>query len=372
MKRKINVALIGPKFMGKAHSNAIRSAAHFFELDCEPVMKTLCGVSEGLEATAKLYGWQKTERDWHKVVSDPEIDCVAICTPGNLHKVMAVETAKNGKHVICEKPLANTLEEAETMLSAVQESGVINFVNFNYRRVPAVVQAKKLIEEGRLGDIVHYRAIYQQDWAAYVTGNYVWRFDNEISGGGAIADMGSHVIDLGRFLVGEYDEAVCTHKTVIPYKINPTSGEKKSVTSDDAANFMATFKNGVSGVFQTSRVSVGKKNWLSFEVNGTKGSVVFNLERMNELEVYLSDSDEDVSGFRNVIVTQPCHNYIKNWWPTGHIIGWEHTFVHQYYEFFTAITSGVQTSPSFADGVETQRVIECLLKSDKTRQWVKI
>lgn len=371
MKKKVNMALIGPKFMGKAHSNAIRDVARFFELGCEPVMKTLCGVSDGLETLAEIYGWQTTEKDWRNVMTDPEIECVAICTPGKLHRDMAVEAAKNGKNIICEKPLANTLGEAEEMMAAVEKSGVVNFVNFNYRRVPAIALAKKLIDEGRLGNITHFRAIYQQDWAAYETGDYVWRFDNSVSGGGAIADLGSHIIDLGRFLVGEYDEVICTYKTVIPYKTDALSGEKKAVTSDDAANFLAAFKNGAMGVFQTSRVSQGRKNWLSLEINGSKGSVTFNLERLNELEVYLPE-DDDVAGFRNVIVTQPNHDYMKSWWPPGHIIGWEHTFIHQYYEFLKAVTGVENNGPSFADGVAAQRVIERLLESGKTKQWVKI
>jgi len=372
MKKRINVALIGHKFMGKAHSNAIRQVGHIFPMDIEPEMKILCGAGDDLESTAELFGWQQTEKDWHKVVTNPEIDCVSICTPGGLHAEIAIEAAKNKKHIICEKPLANTKEQAEMMAAAVKEASVINFVNFNYRRVPAIILAKKLIDEGKLGNVLHIRAIYQQDWAAYEVGNYVWRFDNSVSGGGAISDKASHIIDLARYLVGEFIDVVSMDKVFIPFKIDPVTGEKKAVTSDDAAFFMANFDNGAMGIFQTSRVSIGKKNWLALEINGTKGSLCFNLERMNELEVYIKDENTEIEGFRTVMITNPEYMYIKNWWPAGHVIGWEHTFIHQYYEFFTAIATGKQIPTTFEDGLKVQKIISSLVESGKNRQWVKI
>ncbi len=372
MKRKLNVALIGHKFMGKAHSNALRQVAHVFDLDVEPIMKVLCGVGDDLEETAEKYGWETVEPDWKEVVSNPEIDCISICTPGALHAEIAIEAAKNGKHILCEKPLSNTLQESKNMTNAVNAAGVVNVCNFVYRKAPAVILAKKLIEEGKLGNIQHYRALYMQDWAAYEKGGFVWRFDNAASGGGALADMGSHIIDLGRFLVGEYDEVTGMDKIMIPYKENPSTGVKTEVTSNDCGDFLASFKNGATGVFQTSRISVGRKNWLDFEINGSLGSIHWNLERMDELEIYIKD-DSEINGFRTVVVTEPYHSYIKAWWPSGHIIGWEHLFVHQYYEFFRGIAEGNRnTTTTFEDGLKTQQVIEGLFQSSKTKQWVKI
>jgi predicted dehydrogenase len=370
-KKKVNIALIGHKFMGRAHSNGLRQVIHTFDMDVEPVMKILCGIGDDLEETAHKYGWESFETDWRKVVSNHEIDAVSICTPGALHAEIALEAAKNGKHILCEKPLSNSLSEAEDMTKAVNDAGVINVVNFCYRKVPAILLAKRMIDEGKLGSIVHFRAIYQQDWAAYEVGDYVWRFDNNISGGGAIADKGAHVIDLARFLVGEFDEVVSQDKIFYKYKENPITHEKKEVTSDDASNFIALFKSGATGIFQTSRISLGKKNALTLEINGTNGTIMFDLERLNEIEVYLEE-EGDINGFKTVLVTEPSHSYISNWWPSGHIIGWEHCFVHQYYEFLRSISSNQHLSSTFVDGLKTQQIIEKLIESGKTKQWVKI
>jgi len=372
MKNKINVGMLGTKFMGKAHSHALRDVSMFFELDAEPVMKTLCGSgsSPDVADTAARYGWEKWTTNWREVVEDPEIDAVAILTPGNLHKEMAVAAAENGKHIICEKPLANSLAESKEMLEAVERNKVIHMTNFNYRKVPAVILAKKLVDEGRLGEIFHFRAIYQQDWV--IDANWVWRFDKKIAGSGSMSDKGSHIIDLARFLVGEITEVVADSKIFFQEKSAAGTGEKRPVTTDDACMFITRFANGAMGLFETSRISTGHKNALSFEINGSKGSVSFNLERLNELEVYLKDEDSSVQGFRNVIVTDPAHTYIDRMWPAGHIIGWEHTFLFQYYEFFKGISQNKNPRPSFEDGMKAQAVIEAALKSVEEKSWITL
>ncbi len=371
-KKTVGIALIGHKFMGRAHSNAIRQVGHVFDLPCQPRMKVISGIGDDLSATAAHFGWETAESDWRRAIEDPDVDCVAICTPGNLHVEMATAAAALGKHIICEKPLANTLAEAKAMLAAVRSAGVINFTDFNYRRTPAIALLKRFVDAGRLGDILHFRALYQQDWAAYSVGEYVWRFDKNLCGGGAIGDMASHIIDLALMLVGEIREGVSVDKVVIPYKKNPVTGEEREVTSDDAANFLVSFENGAMGVFQTSRVSVGRKNRLAFEINGTKGSACFDLERLNELQVCFRDGDGEAEGFRTIIVTQSDHPYMHGWWPPGHLIGWEHTFVHQYYEFFTAVATGRQIPTSFEDGLRVQQIIECLFESGRTKRWAGI
>ena len=370
MKRKINIGMIGTKFMGKAHSHALKDVSMFFDLDVEPVMKTLCGTSPETESIAQKYGWQNWTTDWREVIEDPEIHAVSILTPGFLHREMTVAAAEKGKHIICEKPLANSLEETREMLEAVQKTGIIHMTNFNYRRVPAVNLAKKLVDEGRLGDIYHFRAVYQQDWG--LDSDWVWRFDKKQAGSGSMSDKGSHIIDLARFLVGEITEVVADSKTFIKEKTVPGKNETRPVTTDDACMFITRFENGAMGLFETSRVSAGHKNFLSFEINGTKGSVIFNLERLNELEVYFMDQDLSTQGFRNIIVTEPSHLYIDRMWPRGHIIGWEHTFIFQYNEFLKGIAEGKNPSPSFEDGVKAQAVIEAVLKSVSERSWIKV
>jgi len=372
MKRKINVGMLGTKFMGKAHSHALKDVSMFFDMNVEPVMKTLCGSGghSDLKDLAGKYGWAKWTSDWREVINDPEIDAVAILTPGHLHKEMAIAAAERGKHIICEKPLGNTLAETKEMLEAVQKNKVIHMTNFNYRKVPAVTLAKKLVDEGRLGEIIHFKAVYQQDWV--VDSDWVWRFDKKQAGSGSMSDKGSHIIDLARFLVGEMTEIVADSKIFFGSK--PVAGtlDRKPVTTDDTCTFLTRFANGAMGLFMTSRVSTGHKNFLSFEITGSKGSVIFNLERLNELAVFLKDEERSVQGFRTVLVTEPSHEYVRNMWPTGHTIGWEHTFIFQYYEFLNGISENKNPSPNFVDGVKAQEIIDAALTSVEEKRWIKI
>lgn len=370
MKKTLNFALIGHMFMGKAHSHALNDVTMFMkDMEIHPVLKTICGIGDGLEDTRERFHWEKCETDWHKVVTDPEIDVVSIAVPGFLHKEIAVEAAKNGKHIISEKPLARNYAEAHAMYQAAKENKVVNMVNFNYRRIPAVALAKQLIEEGQLGQIVSYKGFYQQDWALFGA-PMSWRYKSEMVGKGPL-EMGIHITDMATWLVGDIKEVVSIMDTVVKERENGND-EKESVTNDDNTVWLAKFDNNVMGIFEASRAHMGRKNFQWFEVNGTKGSIRFELERMNELNVYLSNDKEDRRGFRNIIVTEEMHQYMKNWWPTGHMLGWEHTVLHQYYEFLKAIEKDCMPSPSFEDGMKAQRVLDAVVKSAEEKRWVSV
>ncbi len=371
VKQTLNIGLIGHKFMGKAHSNALKNLNMFFEPGAMVNMKTICGVEDDIAEAAARYGWKSYETDWHKVVEDPEIDIIDICTPGLSHCEIALAAAKAGKHIICEKPLSMTAAEAGSMYASAVEQGIRHMVNFCYRRVPAVALAKEIISSSRLGEIYHFHAIYQQDWVDEST-PYVWRFDKKIAGAGAISDKGSHVIDLARYLVGELKEVVGMTDIFLAEHQDPVSGDMKPVTTDDAAMFLARFENGATGNFETSRISTGYKNALRFAVTGSKGSLRFNLERLNELEVYFADEDKTTQGFRTVLVTDAQHPYVNHWWPQGHIIGWEHLFVHQYYEFVRAIVENKAVQPDFYDGLINMQIIEAIERSARERCWVTL
>lgn len=368
MKRKVNIGLIGHKFMGKAHSHALRDVAMFFDPGVEPVMKTMCGVGDDLEETARRYGWQSTTQRWQDVIDDPEIDAVSILTPGVLHCEMALAAASKGKHILCEKPLALDSAEAARMYGAAETAGVVHMVNFNYRRVPAVALAKQWIGEGRIGTIYHFRGAYQQDWPLDPACPFIWRFDKRVAGAGSMADKGSHVVDLARFLVGEFAEVSAA--TDIFVKERDDAGEQREVTTDDAAVFTARFREGALGLFLTSRMSAGHKNSLTFEVNGSKGSIAWDLERPNELQVY--EAGGGTAGFQNVMVTEATHPYVGAWWPPGHVLGWEHTFVHQYYEFLKGIATRRQPAPSFLDGLRNHEVLDAIAMAAAQKRWVEV
>lgn len=370
MKREIRVGLIGHKFMGRAHSHALHDVSFFFDLDAVPVMHTLCGLGADVAATAARYGWRHWTESWQEVVGNPEIDAVAICTPGNTHRDIAVAAARAGKHVLCEKPLALNAAQTGEMLAAARQAGVRHMVNFNYRRLPAVNLAKTLIDEGRLGTIYTFRGTYYQDWPLDPGFPFLWRMDKSVAGAGSMADKGSHVVDLARFLVGDFAEVAAASEIFV--KERNDGAVRRKVTTDDAAAFVARFRNGALGVFATSRMSAGHKNALGFEVNGSRGSVIFDLERLNELQVYFASGAPETQGFRTVMVTGTGHKYIKSWWPPGHIIGWEHTFVHQYYEFLAAIAAGGGGSPSFEDGHQAQRALDAIERAAAEKRWVSL
>ncbi len=373
MKKKLNIGLIGYRFMGKAHSNALRTIPMFFDLDVEPVLKVICGLKDDLAAAAQKYGWQSHVRDWREVVHDPEIDIVAIASPGYTHAPIAVAAAAEGKHIFCEKPLAMTSAEAKMMYEAVRQSRVKHMVNFNYRRIPAVLLARSLVQDGRLGRICHFKASYRQDWAADPDVPFLWRFDRKLAGAGSVADKGSHIIDLARYLVGEIVEVASASDIYIKERDSlDHSSCKREVTTDDAAFFMARFAGGALGAFQTSRIAAGYKNALQFEISGSGGSLRFNLERLNELEVYFAGEESSIQGFRKILATGPGHEYMERWWPPGHVIGWEHAFSHQYYEFIKAIVEDYAPQPGFYDGLVNQQILEAVEKAARDKTWVTV
>jgi predicted dehydrogenase len=382
MSKSIGVGLVGYKFMGKSHSNAYRQVKHFFP-DCAftPEMTALCGRDEAAVKQAAIdMGWNGYETDWKKLVTRKDIGLVDVSTPGDSHAAIAIAAANEGKHVFCEKPLANTLTEARAMAEAVKKNGVVGMVNFNYRRVPAVQLAKRLIQEGRIGKIYHWRSVYLQDWIMDPNFPLVWRLQKDIAGAGTLGDLGAHSIDLARMLVGEISEVTGMTETFIKQrpKLGGTTtslgavgtAEMGEVTVDDAALFMTRFENGAVGTFEATRFANGRRNYNSFEINGSKGSIVFNLERMNELQVLFNDDAADVQGFRTILVTEGVHPYMSAWWPAGHIIGWEHTFTHGVYDLINGIAKNISPEPTFDDGVRCQAVLDAIETSASNKQWV--
>lgn len=370
-KRTINVALIGYQFMGKAHSNAWRQAPRFFDLDWTPRLKVLCGRNrDALERAAVQYGFEEVETDWRKVVERDDVDLVDVCTPGHLHAPISIEAARNGKVVWCEKPLANTLAEAEEMVEAVETAGVFHALFHNYRFCPAIQLAKRLIDEGAIGEIRHFRAVYLQDWMSDPKTPMVWRLKREFAGSGAHGDLNAHLIDLARFLVGEISEVSGMLKTFV--KERPTSEgseETDYVDVDDAALFLARFQTGAVGSFEATRFALGRKNHNRIEINGSNGSLVFNLERMNELEFYDGTDEEGRRGFRTIQATDPSHPFLSAWWPPGHIIGYEHTFINLVADGLTRMAHGETPSPNFEDGLACQRVLDAVERSSEHGSW---
>lgn len=380
---QLNIALIGYKFMGKAHSNAYRQVSHFFPARLTPRLKVICGRDRAAtEAAAKLFGWEEVETDWRKVLERGDIDVVDISTPGNLHHPMALAAAAAGKHIICEKPLANSLAEAKEMLRAVEKAGVKHMIMHNYRKIPAVAYAKKLIEGGKIGEVYHYHGAYLQDWIIDAQFPLVWRLDKKVAGLGALGDIGAHAIDFARYLNSEITAVTAQMTTFI--KERPLVGAgagswgakgsrgKGRVTVDDDANFLTRFKNASVGVFESSRFCGGRRNYNTFQIYGSKGSLAFNLERMNELEFFDRTEAAAEQGFKTIMVTEGAHPYVGNWWPPGHIIGYEHTFVHAIHDFLTALEKDKMPSPNFKDGVANQAVLDAVERSAKTGRWEKV
>ncbi|KAB2658544.1 MAG: Gfo/Idh/MocA family oxidoreductase [Verrucomicrobia bacterium] len=387
MAKTLRVGMIGYRFMGKAHSNAWRQAPHFFNLPASVEMHTICGRdSAGVEAARAQLGWQHASTDWKAVVNSPDIDIVDINTPNDSHAEIAIAAAKAGKHILCEKPLALTVAQCKEMIQAVKKAKVVNMVCHNYRRIPAIAQAKKMIDEGALGELFHYRARYAQDWIVDPDFPLVWRLQKGISGSGTHGDINAHIIDLGRYLVGEFKEVCGLMHTFI--KERPlmdqsgkgdglgAKGSKKmgKVTVDDAAMFIGRFHNGALANLEATRFALGRKNHVQIEINGSKGSLQFDLEDMNRLKYFDNTNAQDRQGFRDILVTQGggTHPFVGNWWPPGHILGYEHTFVHTIADFVQAVMDGKSVHPTFEDGLKNERVLEAVEESAKSRQWVKV
>lgn len=375
MKKTIKVGMIGYRFMGKAHSNAYSRVGMFFDPPLLPVKKVICGRTETqLKEAARLFGWEEYETKWEKVVRRKDIELVDINTPNSTHKPIAIEAAKKGKHILCEKPLSMNLKEAKEMLEAVKKAGIVHMVCFNYRRVPALCLAKKLIEEGKIGKIYHFRAQYLQDWLVDPDFPLVWRLRKEVAGSGVHGDLNSHLIDLARWLVGEFEEVVGLRETFIKKRPLPVEGKKEmgEVTVDDSTLFLARFKNGALGSFEATRFAPGRKNGQRIEINGSKGSLLFELEDLNSLWFYSLEDPPELQGFRKIQVTGEVFPYARNWWPPGHIIGYEHTFVHIVADLLEGIKKGESPSPNFEDGVKCQEVLEAVERSIEKKEWVKL
>ncbi|MGY1915933.1 Gfo/Idh/MocA family protein [Blastococcus sp. SYSU DS0973] len=387
MTPTLGVGLIGYAFMGAAHSHAWRTAPHFFDLPLRPELTVLAGrdAAKVGEAAGKL-GWSSTETDWRAVIAREDVDLVDVCTPGNTHAEIAIAALEAGKHVLCEKPLANTVAEAEAMAEAAAKAatrGVRSMVGFTYRRVPAIGLARKLVANGRLGEIRHVRAQYLQDWIADPSAPMSWRLEKDKAGSGALGDIGAHVVDLTQYITGQALTGVsATLETFVKERPLPAASGSLSgvggegtgqVTVDDAAVFLGRFTGGALGVFEATRFALGRKNGIRIEVNGSAGSLAFDFEDMNVLQFFDGSEPAETAGFRRIIVTEPEHPYVGAWWPAGHGLGYEHGFTHQVVDLVTAIAAGQDPAPSFADGLQVQRVLDAVERSAASKSaWTDI
>ena len=361
------VGLIGYRFMGKAHSNAYRQVHAFFPDVPKPRMVGIAGRNEEAVAqAAEQFGWDNHETDYRKLINRDDIDIIDVSTPGHLHHDVVIESFAAGKHVICEKPLANTLDEAAAMVRAWRAAGTVGMINFNYRKVPAVMLAKQLLDEGKIGKVLSFRARYLQDWLHDPASPMSWRLQKEFAGSGALGDIGAHITDLAHMLIGPIASVIgmmTTATTSRPLENPEGDVTHGDVTVDDWVGFLAKFENAVTGVFEASRLATGRKNQNTFEINGSKGSIAFDLENLNHLEVYFDDDEPHVRGFRKILVTEGSHPLVGNWWPAGHIIGWEHTHVHQVRDLIMGVVENESPSPNFEDGYRCQAVLDAVERS---------
>jgi predicted dehydrogenase len=374
-RRTLHVGLIGHGFMGKAHSNAWRQAPRFFDLPADVVLRTICGRNaRALKKSATQFGWQKCATDWRAVVNDPEIDIIDITTPNDSHCEVALAAATAGKAILCEKPLALNLAEAQRMTDAVKKARVVNMVCHNYRRVPALALAREMIAQDALGDrIYHYRARYAQDWIADPDFPLVWRLRSGPAGSGSLGDIGSHIVDLGRYLVGEFREICALRETFVKQRPLPGNSRRRAkVTVDDAVSIVGRFRSGALASLEATRFAPGRKNGLTIEINGSGGSLFFDLEQMNRLQFYNVRDPQKERGFREIIVTESAHPYASHWWPPGHLIGYEHSFVHTVADFVRAVVSRKKVAPNFADGLANQRVLAAIAESARLKKWVRL
>ncbi|MFJ2620057.1 Gfo/Idh/MocA family protein [Glutamicibacter sp. NPDC087344] len=365
----LGVAVIGHAFMGKAHSQAWRNVNAAFDTPAV-VMRVLVGTNPtSVARSAARYGWEESSTDWRATILRADIDIVDICTPGALHAEIAEFALAHGKHVVVEKPLANTLAEAQSMAQAARQAaadGVKSMVGFNYRRVPALAQAQKLIAEGRLGELRQLNIRYYQDWLSDELSPMSWRLRKEQAGSGALGDLGSHAVDQLRFLTQAQVESVSgTIRTFVNER--PGANGLETVSVDDAIWATLELDNGAMATVEATRMATGKKNSLRIEVYGSRGSLTFDLESMNHLQLCEVSAAETEQGFKTVMVTEPQHPYLEGWWPTGHVLGWADTFTHEIRDFLNSITSGEAASPSFDDGLAVQQVLNAIEESNKNR-----
>jgi predicted dehydrogenase len=386
VKKELRVAIIGHNFMGRVHSNAWLQAPRFFNLGRTPVLKVACGRDRvSVEQFAQQWGWRSVETSWQKVIERDDVDVVDISLPQNLHHEVAIAAARAGKHVFCEKPMAVSVAEAEAMLLAAEQARITHYINHNYRRCPAVRLAKQLIDAGEIGTVYHWRSAYQQDWIMDPEFPLTWHLRREVAGSGPQGDLNSHSVDLAHYLIGEIRTVSCLTANFIKSRPLPGDGAatisagsrpslatRAQVTVEDASLMMVEFANGAVGSFEATRFAGGRKNHHTFEVYGSEGSLVFDLERMNELEFYSRRDPEGVRGFRTILATERSHPYMSRWWPPGHLIGYEHGFVHAVAEFVEAISQGVPAEPNFADGLKCMKVLDAGLRSAASGERVSL
>ncbi len=366
-RETIGIGMVGHAFMGAVHSHAWRNVHRFFEPPLIPRLAVLGGRDEGrAKAAAERFGWEDVETDWRALIARDDVDLVDICTPGDSHAEIAIAALEAGKHVLCEKPLANTLAEAEAMAEAAakaRERGVRSMVAFNYRRVPALAHARKLVASGALGEIRHVRSVYLQDWLSDPRSPMSWRLHKEKAGSGALGDLGAHIVDAAQFVTGEQITGVSAlTNTFVPERPDGNGGMGQ-VTVDDCALFLGRLSGGAVASFEATRYALGRKNSMRLEVNGSKASLAFDFESMNELSFFDGSQPDTEAGFRRILVTEPEHPYVGVWWPPGHLLGYEHTFTNEVADLLTAIGEGTDPHPSFEDGLSVQRVLDMVERS---------
>ena len=377
--RQLRVGMVGYAFMGAAHSQAWRTVNRVFDLPVSASMSVICGRdATQVAGAAERMGWAEHTTDWRTLIDRDDIDLIDICTPGDTHAEIAVAALAAGKHVLCEKPLANTVAEARMMADAASRArttGVRTMCGFNYRRVPAVSLMRDLVAQGRIGTVRHVRAVYLQDWIVDPQFPLVWRLRKDVAGSGALGDIGAHIVDLTQFVTGQSITGVSAlTETFVRSRPLPASSTGLAasgnghagmgeVTVDDAALFLARLDGGAIATYEATRFATGRKNGLRIELNGSKGSVVFDFERMNELEFYDAALPPAAQGFTRILVTEPEHPYMSAWWPAGHPIGYEHTFTHQMRDLLSAIGTGADPEPSFADALQVQLVLDAVERS---------
>lgn len=376
--KKVGIALIGYNLMGRVHSRAYQDVKMFFSPPLIPVRNVICGRQEQLlrDAQEKLE-WHNFEIDWKKAIKREDVDIIDICTPVCLHKDIAISAAENGKHILCEKPMAMNSNEAKEMLEAAEKNKIKHMVMFNYRRVPAIELARQIIQEGRVGEIYHFRAHYLQDWLIDKSFPIYWRLKKDQAGSGVSGDLGSHLIDLARFLVGEFNEVVGADEIFVKEReilddIGERTGLMGKVDVDEASTFISRFDNGAIGIFEVSRVANGRKNYEYFEINGSKGSIIFNFERMNELQFFSREDPSHLQGFKNILVTEKHHPFMNKWWHSGLVVGYEEPFVHSINDFLLSIYENTIPEPNFLDGLRTHQVLDAVTKSIQERSWIMV
>lgn len=376
MKKKsgLNVGMIGYGFMGKAHSHAFLCVNKYFDLPIKFNMKIICGRTEkNVKHVQEKWGWEDYSLDWKEVAKRDDIDLIDIGTPNNIHVPIILEAAKRGKHILCEKPLGISVSECRKAVAAVKKAKVYHMIWHNYRKAPALSLAKRLIDEGKIGKIFHVRAAFLAEALVNPNRPLVWRLKKEISGSGTHGDICVHIIDAARFLVGEIEEVAGMVETFIkerPLPENPKQKEK--VTVDDMSAFLCRFENGATGVFEATKFARGRKSHNRIEVNGSKGSFVWCSEDMNVLEFYSEADPKHIRGFRKILATEKVHPYIKGYWPPGHIIGYEHTFINALVDFAHVFAREKMPTPNLEDGLRNQMVLESVLQSAETKKWIKV